>query len=103
MWSLLWGTPSGGYLCGLPETQETGRRGRQTERMKKTERRNATSEERSATDQAYIDLEKHSQEGDKRQLVETMTAGDTQRDEASAPGGSGHALEELKSYGHCTA
>ena len=81
------GTPSGGYLGGLPGIQERGReRDRQTER----EREEANAEERSATAQMYPWIWRSTatrETGHKRQLVQMMAAADTQRDEASAQEG----------------
>lgn len=66
------GTPVVVTSCGLPETQETGRK-RETNRKneRETEREDANPEEVSHRPDVPLDLEKHSQEGDKRQLVET--------------------------------
>ena len=46
------GTPSGGYLRGLPGIQGRGRE-RDRQRERETEREDANPEERSATDQTY--------------------------------------------------
>ena len=129
MQSLVWGIPSDGYLCALPETQERGReRQRQTERMKDRQREDASPEEESATaTDASSDLEKRGQErqrektpaqgrsqpqpqahpqtwrsmaeremGRRRPLVQTMTAVDTQRDEASSQEGQDTPSKNLE-------
>ena len=80
MQSLVWGIPSDGYLCALPETQERGReRQRQTERMKDRQREDASPEEESATaTDASSDLETHGREGDGAQEA-TGTDDDSSR------------------------
>ena len=75
-------------LVDFLESRREAERG--TDKQREIERDDANAEERSATAQMYPWIWRSTatrETGHKRQLVQTMAAADTQRDEASAQEG----------------